>query len=501
MKQCPKCSRTYANDKQKFCTKDGTALVDAQQSKPNDETVRIDSAQLDDEVTKYISSNLPAAASEAFDPYKTTVSTPEPIPPSVPEPSAPAPPPAAAPPAAAPSSSEPAAAPPEPPAATGAAFDPFKTTMATSDESPAVQPDLSKTVASPAAVPPAPKPPAPAPPPAPEPSSPQPSESNVSLPTMASLPSLASVTTGNIGKAQGTNASISADTTPPLTAGSSATPSPAAVMPPPAAPAKKRSKLPLILGILFVLLLVGAGGAVAGYFFLLKPMLAKKLPIVIEPRPEPTPTVTSTPDIVSTKPETPKVEVPPYSPPADAVQFVNSSDKLDGKLAEHFVDFSFYYPKTWQKDPKAGVSGASNFAKVERRLPPDFTQENFAVGWYSSSGSEDGDRALFPTLTQNLSAQFAKSFGSDYKKISEGPTKAGVYGGYEFRFESASRNTEHGDLKIWGRVIFLPPADGGSNGVTLLMLTTSLAPELKSVDDVGVKGDLPMLLASFRFGK
>jgi hypothetical protein len=64
-----------------------------------------------------------------------------------------------------------------------------------------------------------------------------------------------------------------------------------------------------------------------------------------------------------------------------------------------------------------------------------------------------------------------------------------------------SRNTAKGDIKIWGRVIFVPPVDGGKNGVTLLMLTTSLAQELKSVDDVGVKGQLPMMLESFRFGK
>jgi len=272
---------------------------------------------------------------------------------------------------------------------------------------------------------------------------------------------------------------------------------------PPVRPAKKGSKLPLILGILFVLFLIGAGGAVAGYFFVVKPMLDKKRVAVLEPRhPEPTPIVASTPDVGNTKPETPKIEVPPYSPPANAVQFVNSNAKLDGKLAEHYVDFSFYYPKTWQKDPKAGVAGASNFAKVERRLPPDFTQENFAVGWYSSTGSEEGDRAVFPTLADNLSKQFSKapSF-SEYKKVSEGSTKVGVYPGYEFRFESVSRNTEHGDIKIWGRVIFVPPADGSNNGVTLLMLTTSLAPELRSVDDVGVRGDLPMVLESFRFGK
>ena len=53
MKQCPKCSSTYANDKQKFCTKDGTPLVDAHQaSAGQDTTIRIDSTQLDDEITK-----------------------------------------------------------------------------------------------------------------------------------------------------------------------------------------------------------------------------------------------------------------------------------------------------------------------------------------------------------------------------------------------------------------------------------------------------------------
>ena len=146
------------------------------------------------------------------------------------------------------------------------------------------------------------------------------------------------------------------------------------------------------------------------------------------------------------------------------------------------------------------VPGATNFVKVERRLPPEFTQENLAVGWYSSSGSLASDRAVFHTLAENLSAQFEKNF-PEYHKVSEGETKAGFYEGYEFRFEAISRNTAKGDLRIWGRTIFLPPSAGQESGVVLLMLTTSLAPELKSVDDVGVKGELPMILESFRFGK
>lgn len=280
-------------------------------------------------------------------------------------------------------------------------------------------------------------------------------------------------------------------------------PTPAHQVQPMAAPPKKKSKVFLILGVLAVLLILGVGALGAGYVFWLRPMLARR--VTVGPSESPTPgTRTEPTPIVATTPETPSAtpqnEPPPYSPPSDAVQFVNSNTNLDGKLAEHYVDFSFYYPVRWEKDPKAGVPGATNFAKVERHLPPDFTQENFAVGWYSSSGSATDDKALFPNLAGNLSSQFVKNF-PEYHKVSEGETKAGVYDGYEFRFESISRNTAKGDLKVWGRVIFIPPANGGKNGVTLLMLATSLAPELRTIDDVGVKGELPMILESFRFGK
>ncbi len=430
MKQCPKCSKTYANDKQKFCTKDGTALVDAHQaSAGQDTTIRIDSAQLDDEITKVISQPLPRM-SERFDPYKTNVSTPpEPPPPAAPSqpiapPAAPAPPPVAP--------APPPVAPAPPPAA------------------------------------PAPPPAAPAPPPVAPPPAPI-----------------------NTGAVQVPSASPSMPESPVASS--------APVQPTPPVAPKKRSKLPIVLGILLVLLLIGAGGAVAGYFFVLKPILEKRRVVIVEPRPEPTPIVSSTPDIEITKPEAPKIEVSPYSPPADAVQFVNSNARLTGKLAEHYVDFSFYYPNRWRKDAEAGTANSSNFAKVQRQLAADAPQEIFAVGWYDSTGAKETDDASYPRLVTERSAQFAKTY-PEYEKVSEGPVKAGPYDAYEFRFQGVFRKTERGDVQIWGRVMFVPPVEG-KRGVTLLMLASSLAPELKSVDDVGLKGELPMMLASFRFGK
>ena len=261
---------------------------------------------------------------------------------------------------------------------------------------------------------------------------------------------------------------------------------------------KKKSKLPLILGLLALVIVLFVGAAiVVGYFFVIKPRQEARA----TERAATSESTQNAPSLPSpaapTEALNPASEPPPYNPPADAVQFLNSKADLDGKLLDHYVDFSFYYPNTWQKDPEAGVAGASNFAKVERRLPPDFTQENFAVGWYSATGTST---ELFSSLAENLSKQLSNGF-PEYRKVSEGPTRVGVYDGYEFRFEAMSRDTAKGDLKIWGRVVFLPPPSGGTTGVTLLMLTTSLAPELLSVDDVGVKGELPMLLESFRFGK
>jgi flagellar basal body-associated protein FliL len=270
------------------------------------------------------------------------------------------------------------------------------------------------------------------------------------------------------------------------------------------APAKKKSKLPLILGIVAVLLVLGAGAVVAVFFLVIKPRLDEMQPagpVVTRTNPVPDDgNVNSNSSTSPTETTAPTTDTE-FTPPADAQRFENSQSNLDGKLAEHYVDFSFYYPKTWTMDPKAGVPGASNFAKVERMLPPEFTQENFAVGWYTSKGTVDADGPTFPQLVEMLGTNLAKGFPG-YRKVSEGPTKINNLDGYEFRFVSVSTGTPKGDIQLWGRVVFLPTGVAGDQaGATLIMLATSLAPELSGVEDVGEKGEMPVILESFRFGK
>jgi hypothetical protein len=267
---------------------------------------------------------------------------------------------------------------------------------------------------------------------------------------------------------------------------------------------KKKSKLPLILGAVGLVLLLGAVGLAGVFFYVIKPWMdgIQNRPVVVReaPRPPEQPNTNTTAENTNTSTTTEETEVA-FVPPPGTTKFANSTANLDGKLAEHYFDFSFYYPEDWQTDAKAGVAGASNFVKVERRLPPDFTQENFAVGWYTSKGTFEADSPTFPRLVELLGTNLSNSF-PEYRKVSEGPTKVNSLDGYEFRFVSLSKGTEKGDLQVWGRVVFLPTGiEGQTAGATLIMLATSLAPELSGVEEVGEKGEMPVILESFRFAK
>jgi flagellar basal body-associated protein FliL len=269
------------------------------------------------------------------------------------------------------------------------------------------------------------------------------------------------------------------------------------------APPKKKSKLPLILGILAVLLVLGAGAAVAAFFLLIKPRLDQmksERPVVVRPAQNENVNSNANTTVEAPKTEAEKTESEFVAPP-NTTKFTNSQANLDGKLAEQYVDFSFYYPDDWVVDTKAGTAGSGNFAKVERRLPPDFTQENFAVRPYASKGTYASDLPSYSAQVEEFSASLAKVFPK-YRKVSEGPTKINSLDAYEFRWVGVSEGTVKGDLQLWGRVVFVPTGvEGDKTGAILSMFTTSLAPELSGVEDVGEKGQAPVILDSFRFGK
>lgn len=275
------------------------------------------------------------------------------------------------------------------------------------------------------------------------------------------------------------------------------TATPSAPLPPAAAPPK--SKVPWIIAGVLLFLLIGGGVLVGAFFFVVKPRLDQRAAERNVDQPNENTVVAPSPAATLEDP-TPSPE-DSYVPPPNTALFENSNENLDPKLAEHYFDFHFYYPEKWTLDPRKESPRATNFVEVDRRLPPNFTQENFTVGWYTSTGTFVGDLASYPKRVEEYSSTLAKRI-PQYRKVSEGPTKVNSMQGYEFRWEGFSAGTDRGDLKLWGRVIFLPTGnEGDTTGATLTMLTTSLAPELSSVEDVGEHGEAPVILESFRFGK
>lgn len=438
MKSCPKCNRTFPDETQKFCTFDGGLLISSQPFDPN-ATVRTTPAEASPPPPSYPQHE--ETSRDLTSEFETVLNH--------------------------------------------RASETISTTRDTAPTAAQTMIGMESSVA--------PQPPAPPPPPAPTPppSVPPPPAVPPPPPVVPTPP-----------------AAVAAPPPPPPSSSASEPleQAPATVIgvTPPAAALKKKSKLPLIIGGVLLVLVLGAGALVAAFFVFVKPRLdeanARRTATEETPIADTNKNANTTTNAVTPTPE-PSPSVAEYVPPAGTVQFVNSKDKLDGKLAEHYLDFSFYYPQTWTKDPKAGVPGAGNFARVERSLPPDFTQEAFAVSWYTSAGSFVSDLPNFPKRAEEFSALLAKNY-PEYEKVSEGPTKINSMDAYEFRWKGLSKGTEKGDIQLWGRVVFLPTGnEGDSTGATLLMLTTSLAGELSSVEDVGVRGQMPVILDSFRFGK
>ncbi|HEX3186359.1 MAG TPA: hypothetical protein VHQ94_16295, partial [Pyrinomonadaceae bacterium] len=387
MKSCPKCNRTFPDEGQKFCTFDGGLLIAPQTTFDPNATMRATSIDLNAASERPTSRDLPDPNATIIESYPATVALPRNTGPTGPS--------------------------------TGAN---------TADISPPAPPPPAPQPPPPTAqtsqpLPPQPQAPAPPPPPPPPPA-----QTSQPLPPQPPQPQVPP---------------------PPPPPVSAPLPPQAQSAPlPPAPVAQKKSKMPWIIAGVLLFLLLGGGMLVGAFFVFVKPRLDQ---VAAERHPEAAPSVQPT---VEAAPS-PSIAAPSPSPedsfvpPPDAVQFQNSNANLDGKLAEHFFDFSFYYPKTWQRDPTAGVPGARNFVKVERRLSPDSPQEDFAVGWYTSTGTFAGDLSSFPQRVQEVSAALAKAY-PEYKKVSEGPTKVNSMDAYEFRWEGLSKG-DNGDINLWGR--------------------------------------------------
>ncbi|HKP04719.1 MAG TPA: hypothetical protein VJU77_15305 [Chthoniobacterales bacterium] len=181
------------------------------------------------------------------------------------------------------------------------------------------------------------------------------------------------------------------------------------------------------------------------------------------------------------------------SPKAGWKTYTNVKSSLPESLQANFVAFSFDYPKSFEVQPQSNI----NFVKVEKYTGAGKgnTAENFAVGYAWFNPPDRQSDALYDTLLDDLGKQLGGSF-HNYRELKRMPeTVAGIKS--RAALFQADFN-DPGKTQIWGKTIVVHPS-GKKNGVTILLLGTSLGRDVKSADDLGVKGESADILRSFRF--
>lgn len=192
-----------------------------------------------------------------------------------------------------------------------------------------------------------------------------------------------------------------------------------------------------------------------------------------------------------------EVESPPLprvvTQPADTEYFQNTSLELKGDLARNYRGFTIYYPKSWQKN-----ESRTNFLDISKKAESGTPIEQFLVSYYDSRGTFKLDGERFPKLVQDSSKKLSQIV-SNYRLVSEGEkTINNGWKGYEMKFEGAGVTASGEKINLWGKRLFIPVARPGTkSGFVITMLATSLSPDIKSADDVGINGELAKILETF----
>ncbi len=179
-------------------------------------------------------------------------------------------------------------------------------------------------------------------------------------------------------------------------------------------------------------------------------------------------------------------------------QFSNTKDALPEDMKPKFVGFTFNYPEKFEVIPDD-----ANFIKIEESITDpvqgSFTVENFAVGnMFANPETIPGmdQEVVYPMLLEQFNARLEENF-PNYKKVGEAPEEVAGLQGRALLFEAEFEGTEKGDIIFYGKALLLRQK-GKERGIAIIMMATSLDPDVKSAEDVGVKGDLGEILRSFR---
>ncbi|MBK8151481.1 MAG: serine/threonine protein kinase [Acidobacteria bacterium] len=189
------------------------------------------------------------------------------------------------------------------------------------------------------------------------------------------------------------------------------------------------------------------------------------------------------------------VDSPPpvrvLKPEPGLTRFVNRQENLKGDLAKNFLGFEIFYPAEMKRS-----ESATNFLDIAT-TSGGIPVEQMLVTHYKSRGAMTLDRPNFKKLAEKSNEQLRGYFKESFAVLGEGETaiQNGRWKGYEVKFQGLLPD---GKTRVFGRRLWIPlQSPGTQSGFVITLLATSLATQIKSVEDVGTRGDLALALENF----
>ncbi len=260
-------------------------------------------------------------------------------------------------------------------------------------------------------------------------------------------------------------------------------------------PPRVLSILWLLAGLLGLLLIIAAAVGIWAYYFRnqAQPVIQNQ----VQTQTEPTNSDSTNTQQVEKAAD---LDYPPsqrtITPPEGYTIFQNSKQGIKStSLLKNFRGFSLYYPLDWTKVQPTSTS--TYFIDVKKTSPSGLPIEQIIVEPYQSKGTYKEDLAEFPRLV--IQAEKELKASPNYQKLDERQTTINNDRKvYEIRWVSAGETKSKEMITIWGRTLFMPAQRRGiKSGLRITMLASSLSSDVKSIDDVGVRGKLAKILETF----
>lgn len=197
-------------------------------------------------------------------------------------------------------------------------------------------------------------------------------------------------------------------------------------------------------------------------------------------------------------------EIPPpprqIEQPPNTEFFENSKENLSKELLKYYRKFSLFYPKDWKRNKfdKDRNKVDDKFIDISKNGADGIPIEIFMVSYYESKGTFELDKDQFPEIVKKASEDIKNSPLPNFELVGSGKVDLNGWKAYEMKFQGEGTALNGDKIKLWGRRFFIPPARPNvKNGLVVTLLATSLSKDVKSADDLGIKGDLKTILYTF----